>query len=86
MVVIPLSADQPYNAACCAALGVGAVLEEEERTAEAIRGAARTAPSDPAYRTNAERVRDEMAALPGPEHAVALLERLAVERWPILTA
>ncbi len=29
---------------------------------------------------------DEMAALPGPEYAVALLERLAAEKQPLLTA
>jgi len=27
-----------------------------------------------------------MAALPGPEYAVALLERLAVEKQPLLTS
>ena len=31
------------------------------------------------------RARDEMAALPGPEYAVELLERLAVEKQPLLT-
>ncbi len=29
-------------------------------------------------------VREEMAALPGPEYAVALLERLAAARQPIV--
>jgi UDP:flavonoid glycosyltransferase YjiC (YdhE family) len=38
------------------------------------------------YRRDAERVRDDMAALPGPERAVALLERLAVKRRPLLAA
>ena len=38
----------------------------------------------PSYRREAERLRDEIAALPGPEHAVALLERLAAEKQPIL--
>ncbi|HEY8291724.1 MAG TPA: glycosyltransferase, partial [Thermomicrobiales bacterium] len=32
MVVIPIFADQPYNAACCTALGVGRVVPPEERT------------------------------------------------------
>lgn len=32
---------------------------------------------DPSYRANAER-------LPGPEHAVGLLERLAVEQRPLV--
>jgi UDP:flavonoid glycosyltransferase YjiC (YdhE family) len=72
MVVIPLLADQPLNAACCAARGVARVVEPGEHTPDAIRAAMH--------------VRDEMAALPGPGHAVALLERLAAERRPILAA
>ncbi len=31
---------------------------------------------DPTFRRAAERVRDEVAALPGPEHAVNLIEVL----------
>ena len=76
--------DQPLNAACCAGLGVGAVLGPEERTPEAIRAAVRAVLADPTYRANAARVRDEMVALPGPEYAVALLERLARDKEPQL--
>ncbi len=86
LVVIPIQADQPYNAACCAALGVGVMIEPDNRTPEAIREAVRAVLADPTYRANAQRVRDEMAALPGPEYAVVLLERLAVEKRPLLTA
>ncbi len=86
LVVVPLLADQPLNAACCAALGVGRVVEPEERTPDAIRAGVRAVLADPSYRTNAERVRDEIAALPGPEHAVELLERLVSEKQPILAA
>jgi len=86
MVVIPVFADQPYNAECCAALGVGRVLGADERTPEAIRAAVRAVLADPTYRQSAERARDEIAALPGPEYAVQLLERLAVERQPLLTS
>jgi UDP:flavonoid glycosyltransferase YjiC (YdhE family) len=46
----------------------------------------RTVLAEPAYRTNAARVRDENAALPGLGRAVALLERLAREPQPIPTA
>jgi len=86
MVLIPFGADMPENARRCAALGVARVIAPAELTAGAIRAAVRDVLDDPEYRRNAERVRDEMAALPGPEHAVQLLERLAVERRPILTA
>lgn len=84
LVVIPFGADQPLNAARCASLGVGVTIGPEARTAEAIRAAVRAVLADPAYGANAARVRDEMAALPGPEHAVALLERLAAEKRPLL--
>ncbi len=86
MVVIPIGADQPYNAACCAALEVGVVIEPDNRTPEAIRAAVRAVMDNPSYRQKAEQVRDEMAALPGPEHAVELLERLVVEKRPLRTA
>lgn len=86
MVIIPISADQPYNAACCAALGVGVVLEPGERSAEGVRAAVRAVMDDRSYRQKAAQMRDEMTALPGSEHAVTLLERLALEQQPLLTS
>ena len=83
LVVIPVNGDQPRNARRCADLGVGRVVEPDERTPEAIRAAVRAVLADPSYRSNAGRLRADMAALPGPEHAVALLERLAKEKQPI---
>ena len=81
--VLPMGADQPLNAARCEELGVagGARRAHEprrSRCAEAVTAVL----SDPAYRSAAERIRDEIAALPGPEHAVTLLERLGAERRP----
>lgn len=86
LVVIPVNGDQPRNARRCADLGVGRVVGPEERTPEAIRAAVVAVLADPTYRANAERLRDTMAALPGMDHAVALLERLACEKQPILSA
>jgi UDP:flavonoid glycosyltransferase YjiC (YdhE family) len=83
LVVIPISADQPYNAECCAALGVGRMLGPEDRTPEAIRTAVRAVLAEPAYRARVVQMRDAMAALPGPEHAISLLERLVAERRPL---
>ena len=85
MVVIPIFADQPYNAACCVALGVGRVIAPEDRSPEAVREAVRMVLADAVYRASAERVRDEMAAMPGPERAVELLERLTAEKQPLCT-
>jgi UDP:flavonoid glycosyltransferase YjiC (YdhE family) len=76
-VLIPLGADQPFNAARCEALGVARVLDAVEVTPELIRHEVSTVLVDTAYRTGAERLRDELAALPGPESAVARLEELA---------
>jgi UDP:flavonoid glycosyltransferase YjiC (YdhE family) len=84
MVIIPVSADQFTNAKRCAELGVGTVIAPDRRTPEAIREAAREVLRNASYRQNAERMRDEMQALPGLEHAVELLERLARERTPVI--
>jgi UDP:flavonoid glycosyltransferase YjiC (YdhE family) len=85
-VLIPLGADQPQNAARCAQLGVGRVLDPIEATAESVRAAASEVLATPGYRRAAERIRDEFAALPGPAHAARLLTRLASERRPVLPA
>jgi UDP:flavonoid glycosyltransferase YjiC (YdhE family) len=86
MVVMPIFADQPYNAECCAALGVGMVIGPDNRTPEVIRTAVLEVFAAQSYRHNAQELRDEMMALPGPEDAVKLLERLAEEKRPLLTA
>ena len=42
--------------------------------------------ADTACRTNAQRLREEIAALPGTDHAVDLVEQLAVDQQPLLNA
>jgi len=84
VVLIPIGADQPYNGARCAELGVARVLDAVEATPETIREAVGAVLADPSYRRNAERLRDEIAALPEPAHAVLLLERLAAEQRPLV--
>jgi UDP:flavonoid glycosyltransferase YjiC (YdhE family) len=80
LVIAPISADQPYNAARVATLGVGRVIQAEGLTPGVVRDAVRAVLADPAYRRNAGRLRNEIRALPGPERAVALLEQLAAVR------
>ena len=82
MVLVPLGADQPLNAARCEQLGVAAVLDAATVTPREVREAASRLLGDPSCRRAAERLRDEIDALPGPEHAVGLLERLAAEGRP----
>jgi UDP:flavonoid glycosyltransferase YjiC (YdhE family) len=82
MVLLPMGADQPLNAARCQALGLARVLDPMVATPDSVREAVSAVLEDPAYRRAAERLRDESAALPGPEYAVTLLERLAAEKQP----
>lgn len=85
-VLLPIAADHPFTAARCEALGLARVLDHRTATPEAVREAVRAVLADPSYRRNAERIRDEIAALPGPEHAVGLLEQLVREKQPILAS
>ncbi len=82
MVVLPMGADQPLNAARCEALGVARVLDAVRAAPEEVAEAVSAVLAEPAYRAAAAALRDELAALPGPEHAVVLLERLVSERRP----
>lgn len=82
-VVVPLGADQPHNADRCRTLGLGVVLDPIALRADDVRRAVSDVVVDPGYREAAARLAAEAAELPGPAHAVALLERLAVERAPV---
>jgi UDP:flavonoid glycosyltransferase YjiC (YdhE family) len=75
-VLLPMGADQPWNAARCEELGVAVVLDAVRATPDDVREAVSTVLEDPRYRAAAEGVRDEIRALPDVSHAVSLLERL----------
>lgn len=77
MLLLPIGADQPANAARCAALGVARVLDPVECTPAAIGEAAQAVLADPAYGAAAARMAREIAAMPDAAAAVPLLERLA---------
>jgi MGT family glycosyltransferase len=85
MVILPVAADQHVNAEACARIGVGRVVGPEERTPENIRAAVREVLANGTYRAKAERIQNEIAAMPGAEYAVELLERLAAEKQPLLS-
>lgn len=76
VIVMPMGADQPANAARCETLGVGRALDATAATPSDVRDAVVAVLSSASYRSAAERVRAEVAALPGPEHAIDLLESL----------
>ncbi len=85
LVLLPLGADQPLNAARCETLGVGVALDVITATPHQIRDAAVAVLGDPGYRIAAERLRDEIAALPPPDEAMARLVRLAERKSPRFT-
>jgi len=76
VVVIPMGADQSLNAGRCEQLGVGIALDAVRATPRSIREAVADTLGTSRYRVAAEGIRDEISALPGPEAAVPLLERL----------
>jgi MGT family glycosyltransferase len=79
MVLLPIGADQPFNAARCHELHVGRVLNPVEATPDDVQRAATAVHEDSTYRQNAERLQAENASLPGPDYVVRLLERLALQ-------
>jgi UDP:flavonoid glycosyltransferase YjiC (YdhE family) len=79
MVLLPIGADQPLNAARCQDLHVARILDPFSATAADVSRAVSAVLSDPSYRRNAQRLQTEIEASPGPEHALRLLERLAAD-------
>ena len=79
MVVIPITADQPYCAQRCAALGVGEVVGADERRPDRILAATRAVLGG-GHGASAAAFRKEMLSLPGSGHTVELLEGLAAKR------
>jgi UDP:flavonoid glycosyltransferase YjiC (YdhE family) len=77
MIVVPITSDQPENARHCVALRVARALDVSVIDPTATRAAVNDVLTDPVYRLNAQKLREEIEGLPGPEHAVTLLERLA---------
>ena len=79
MVLLPIGADQPFNAARCEDLHVGRVLNALKATSEDVQLAAMAVLGDVTHRQNAKRLQAEIAALPNPEYGVRLFERLAAQ-------
>jgi UDP:flavonoid glycosyltransferase YjiC (YdhE family) len=77
VLAIPFRADQLHNAFALAASGAGLRLDRAAATPGAIREATRCLLRDPLHRMNAQRLRQEMEALPPVARGVELLERLA---------
>jgi len=76
MVLLPIGADQPFNAARCVDLRVGRVLSAVEATPEDVHLAALAVLGDATYKENAKRLESEITGLPDAEFGVRLIERL----------
>jgi UDP:flavonoid glycosyltransferase YjiC (YdhE family) len=83
LVILPMGADQPLNAARCQALHVAQILDAVAATPAQIAATVATTLSDARYKQAAQAMQIVIAALPEPASAVALLERLAREKQPI---
>jgi UDP:flavonoid glycosyltransferase YjiC (YdhE family) len=93
--LLPLSADQPWNAQRAVELGFGLSAGElgtpfgpvvtlgKVHPAQ-IREGVRRLSREPSFSQAAAAARAEIEELPGPDHTANLLERLATERGPIL--
>jgi MGT family glycosyltransferase len=76
LVVVPLIADQFFNARIVQRLRLGQVVQREELTPARIGAAVAEVLADPVVRQTAGRLRAEMHALPGQPYAVELVERV----------
>jgi UDP:flavonoid glycosyltransferase YjiC (YdhE family) len=75
-LLLPLGADQLLNAARCEELRVGVALDAFRASPEALAAGARALLEDRSVQAVARRIQAEIAALPGAETAVPLLEAL----------
>jgi UDP:flavonoid glycosyltransferase YjiC (YdhE family) len=80
MAVLPLFADQPWNAERVAAVGAGISLGRDPGAAIAgMREAIVRLTGDPSYRANAQRIAAEMRALPPVDAAVGIVRGMVVD-------
>jgi hypothetical protein len=77
MAVLPLFADQPYNAARVAALGAGVALPHGPAGVAGMAEAVRALLADGRYAAGAAAVADDVRALPTVDTAAAILRELA---------
>lgn len=84
MVLIPIAADQPENARLAAELGTARVISPDQRNPAAIRAAALAVLQDPSFTHAAQKLQQEIQSLPDLDYPIALLEKLAARRTPLL--
>ena len=84
MVILRVGADQFMNTEACAGVGLARTLDRADLRPVRIAQMVQDVLTTPAYQETAGRLQAEFNALPGPGHAVDLLEQLAREKAPII--
>jgi hypothetical protein len=79
MVIVPLIADQFFNANIAQKLQLGQVLQLEQLTPARIRATVEEVLINSLYRQNIAKLRTEMHALPNQQYAVQLVEQILAE-------
>lgn len=74
LVIIPLIADQFFNAEVIENVGLGQVVTQEALTSASVRAAVESVLNQPNYREVAQRFQAEMHALPGQGAVVEMIE------------
>jgi UDP:flavonoid glycosyltransferase YjiC (YdhE family) len=77
MVIIPLIADQFFNARIAHSLQLAQILHRAQLSPSTIRAAVHEVLANPLYRQNVGNLQREMHALPGQDYAVRLVEEVA---------
>jgi len=80
LLVVPLGADQPFNAQRIAARGAGLTVSNPD--AETLRAALLRVLEDPSLRAGAKRLADEVAALPSVDAAIDAMVTMAGSARP----
>jgi UDP:flavonoid glycosyltransferase YjiC (YdhE family) len=80
MAVVPLFADQSWNAESIEAIGAGIVLQGGPQAVAGLGDAVSKLIIDPAYRANAERVADDIRSLPSVDAAPAVARAILEDR------
>ena len=76
LLIVPQGADHFYNAERVVAAGAGVQLVPDRLTADSARDAVRMLLHDDTFQGAAQRIKNELEAMPDPEQAVETLEQL----------
>lgn len=86
MVIVPLIADQFFNAHVAQSVQLAQVVQRWELTPASIRAAVAEVLGNPIFRETARRLKVEMHALPDQRYGVELVERVAETRAAVLNS